>query len=158
MPAALARHCAVCGRSLPPDTRKDARFCSAACRQAAYKRRQPPVVRPTESALLIDRITALRPFERRALVFALREQLTEEDTGQPSITMLERADYMPWDKSGDTYTGPGGVTITRTGRRYRLDGTGQVFPSLSLAKRAGGLWAQGWNGSVPTHSTGGYYL
>ena len=35
--------CMTCGRSFPP-TRADARFCSAACRQQAYRQRQQAAV------------------------------------------------------------------------------------------------------------------
>lgn len=149
MPATTeVRRCTVCGRQLPEGSRKDAKFCGGTCRQAAFKRRHPAPPKPTQQQQLIAEFSALKPYERRALVLQLAEQLAEPDAGNPAATMVHAADQVRWQKDGSSYTSKL-ATITKVGRGYRLEQTGDVFPVLWLAKRAGGLWLQGWSGSVP---------
>jgi len=86
----MAGTCEQCGGLIPPSARADAAYCSAACRQRAYRRRSrntPPV-----TATPARRAKLARDLDRLAEAFARWRELME---------------YMECIEAQGTATGPG---------------------------------------------------
>lgn len=52
------RHCVICGATLPPKARTDAKHCSHACRQKAHRRRHPKHAKQAAATRFSDNLAA----------------------------------------------------------------------------------------------------
>ncbi|NMM99338.1 hypothetical protein [Bifidobacterium olomucense] len=117
--AANPKHCSVCGRELPKDARAGSEYCSARCKQKAYRLRkakgEPAKPKPkAKPSPVIDR----REFERmmddsledvlRHTRDVLRKALDDPDTRAADLPALSRQ-YIAVCRELESQSGAGGL-------------------------------------------------
>lgn len=117
--AAKATHCSVCGHELPKDARAGSEYCSARCKQKAYRTRkakgEPAKPKPkAKPSPVIDR----REFDRmmddsmedvlRHTRDVLRKALDDPDTRASDLPALSRQ-YITVCRELEAQSGAGGL-------------------------------------------------